>query len=52
TMCDRTLQHFSCRGLLTGSDASLIKWSHGVNSRDALAQALSGAVFPPRWLRN
>ncbi|KAK5609259.1 hypothetical protein CRENBAI_013654 [Crenichthys baileyi] len=41
-MCDRTLQYFSCRGLLTGSDASQIEWSHGVNSRDALVQALSG----------
>ncbi|XP_035986864.1 protein FAM151B isoform X2 [Fundulus heteroclitus] len=41
-MCDRTLQFFRSRGLLTGSDAAQIMWSHGVNSRNALAQALTG----------
>ncbi|KAM4745041.1 protein FAM151B [Anableps anableps] len=42
TMCDRTLQYFRSRGLLTGSDAAQLQWSHAVNSRNALAQALSG----------
>lgn len=42
TICDRTLQYFRKRGLLTGSDAAELQWSHGVNSRNALAQALIG----------
>ncbi|XP_014835320.1 PREDICTED: protein FAM151B-like [Poecilia mexicana] len=42
TMWDTTLQYFRSRSLLTGSDAVQLKWSHAVNSRNALAQALSG----------
>uniref|UniRef100_A0A3B3TZG7 Family with sequence similarity 151 member B n=1 Tax=Poecilia latipinna TaxID=48699 RepID=A0A3B3TZG7_9TELE len=41
TMWDTTLQYFRSRSLLTGSDAVQLKWSHAVNSRNALAQALS-----------
>ncbi|KAM4578268.1 protein FAM151B isoform 1-T1 [Fundulus diaphanus] len=41
-MCDRTLQFFRSWGLLTGSDAAQLMWSHGVNSRNTLAQALTG----------
>uniref|UniRef100_A0A3B3YP73 Uncharacterized protein n=1 Tax=Poecilia mexicana TaxID=48701 RepID=A0A3B3YP73_9TELE len=41
-MWDTTLQYFRSRSLLTGSDAVQLKWSHAVNSRNALAQALSG----------
>ncbi|XP_043967592.1 protein FAM151B isoform X3 [Gambusia affinis] len=41
-MWDTTLQYFRSRSLLTGSDAVQLKWSHAVNSRNALVQALSG----------
>ncbi|XP_015244376.1 PREDICTED: protein FAM151B-like [Cyprinodon variegatus] len=39
---DGTLRYFRELGLLTGSDAAQLQWWHGVNSRRALAQALSG----------
>ncbi|XP_013883136.1 protein FAM151B [Austrofundulus limnaeus] len=42
TMRDRTIEYFLNLNQLTGRDAAEIRWSHAVNSRHALTQALTG----------
>lgn len=37
-----TLQYFLSRGLIRSGDAAEVSWCHGVNSRGALMEALSG----------
>lgn len=41
-MSEQTLEYFLSRGLMKRRDAAEVSWSHAVNSRSRLAEALSG----------
>uniref|UniRef100_A0A8C5ESU7 Uncharacterized protein n=1 Tax=Gouania willdenowi TaxID=441366 RepID=A0A8C5ESU7_GOUWI len=41
-MSEETLDYFVSRGLLPRRDAAEMSWSHAVNSRKSLAEALTG----------
>ncbi|XP_028269095.1 protein FAM151B [Parambassis ranga] len=41
-MCDQTLEYFLSLGQMKKRDAAAVSWSHAVNSRSRLAEALSG----------
>uniref|UniRef100_A0A3B4XM96 Family with sequence similarity 151 member B n=1 Tax=Seriola lalandi dorsalis TaxID=1841481 RepID=A0A3B4XM96_SERLL len=43
-MSDRTLEYFLSLNQITKKDASEVKWSHAVNSRSRLTEALTGPM--------
>lgn len=41
-MCERTLEYFLSRGQIQKRDAAQVRWSHAVNNRSSLTEALTG----------
>lgn len=50
-MCDQTLENLLSRAQIKRRDAAEVRWSHAVNSRSRLTEAVTGTTMTNTSLR-